>query len=680
MEQYLQHILQYLHARPGLGELFAFLVAFAESLPVVGTIIPGTITMTVVGVLIGTGAVSGLLTLGLTSLAAFIGDCCGFILGRYCDGRIRTIWPFRKHPKWLAMGETFFEKHGGKSIVLGRFIGPARSTVPLVAGLLRLSWPRFIVAAIPSAVLWALMYTIPGIMLGVLSVEAPKGEGTKFFLYGLLFFAIIWFIFWVVQHFFLQLARLVNHTTDRLWHYLTKHHGGKFLIRLITNQQKPSDHHQLTLLLTAILSFILFLILLVNVMHHTILTAINFPVFHALQSIRTPEMDKIFVVLTIMGAPMVCIWISIIMSVGFLLRKQWRAGLHFLAGAGAAIVAARFFKHISHSLRPQGFVSISHTSSFPSGHTTASFAVYLLLSYFVSQLIDKKYRWIPWTLFGTLVFFVGFSRLYVGAHWVTDILGSSLIGTAVILCCIVSYRRMPNLRGQLRLPPVFTAILLFVSMAYPYSIYLYPAFSATLIQYQRVQPAQTIAMQAWWDHPLTYTPLYRNDRFGKPFQPLNVQWQGNLSQIKMILKQRGWVAPLKQTKLKSALQRFSSLNAEYHTPLLPWLYHNQPPVLFLIKHVPARKRIIELYLWDSHITLTPGNQTLWIGAVDVRLAPTELMSIRQRAKISLRNNIGLKNLIADTASLQQKLVTASRDQSSLRWNHRVLLMRTQPIM
>ena len=118
MEQYLQHILQYLHARPGLGELFAFLVAFAESLPVVGTIIPGTITMTVVGVLIGTGAVSGLLTLGLTSLAAFIGDCCGFILGRYCDGRIRTIWPFRKHPKWLAMGETFFEKHGGKSVAI----------------------------------------------------------------------------------------------------------------------------------------------------------------------------------------------------------------------------------------------------------------------------------------------------------------------------------------------------------------------------------------------------------------------------------------------------------------------------------------------------------------------------------------------------------------------------------
>ena len=168
-----------------MGIIFAFIIAFAESLPLIGTIIPGSVTMTVIGILVGRGMIPGFSTLVWATIGALAGDTIGFALGKYYNERLRTIWPFRKHPKWLTMGEAFFKKHGGKSILIGRFIGPARSSVPLIAGLLKMRWGRFFIAAVPSAISWAIVYMLPGALIGAISLELPKGMTTKFILIGL---------------------------------------------------------------------------------------------------------------------------------------------------------------------------------------------------------------------------------------------------------------------------------------------------------------------------------------------------------------------------------------------------------------------------------------------------------------------------------------------------------------
>lgn len=116
-----QTILNYLHQNPQMGIWFAFLVAFSESLPIIGTIIPGSITMTIIGVLMGSGGLPFLPTLLIASAAAFCGDCIGYGLGFYYNERIRTLWPFKNYLKWINKGEAFFKKHGGKSIIIGRF-------------------------------------------------------------------------------------------------------------------------------------------------------------------------------------------------------------------------------------------------------------------------------------------------------------------------------------------------------------------------------------------------------------------------------------------------------------------------------------------------------------------------------------------------------------------------------
>lgn len=677
---YFQVILNYLRAHPHLGEIFTFLVAFSESLPIIGTAIPGSITMTLIGILIGGGAMPITWSIAIASIAAFSGDTVGYILGFYYNERLRSMWPFKKHPKLLTMGEAFFKSHGGKSIILGRFIGPARCMVPMIAGLLQLSWIRFVIAALPSAIMWAFMYMTPGILLGALAHEAPKGETTKFFMIGIGIILGFSLIFWLIQHFFTQLARAINKITDRTWNYLYKNNEGRFFIRLITNHQKPDDHHQLTLFCFSMLSAILFFILLINVRLHTSMIKLDMPIFHVLQSIRTLTWDKIFVVITLLGAPKTMLMIGVLTTLAFSLKKQWRTATHIFAGTILSAGAVEIFKHLSHSLRPQGFMLAQNTSSFPSGHTTMSFVIVGLISFFVAQIVSKKWRFLPYLLGGVFVSIIAFSRLYLGAHWITDIVGSLLLGLSILFLCIISYRRMPNANGAFHLSPSTTTVLLIVCFGLSWIYNIKQHYQQTLFDTTPTWKIEHISIDAWWTSPLRYSPLYRNNRFGQAFQPFNVQWQGSLIQITQILEKAGWKTLPKHPQLKSTLKRFSSFQAQYHMPFWSWLYHNQQPVLLMIKELPKRKRIIELRLWRSDIYFSTTQEPLWIGTTDVRLPPKKLLSLKHYTKISLADGGGLGVLLHDTRDLQHKLIqisnqNTSKDIQMLRWDGKILLIR-----
>ncbi|MCX7120477.1 MAG: LssY C-terminal domain-containing protein [Gammaproteobacteria bacterium] len=677
---YFHLILIYLRLHPHMGELFTFLVAFSESLPLIGTVIPGSVTMTLVGILIGTGIMPPAWTLSIASAAAFCGDSIGYAVGFHFNDRLRIMWPFKKHPKWLLMGEAFFKKHGGKSIVLGRFIGPARCMVPMIAGLLRLTWLRFMIAALPSAILWALVYISPGILVGVLAHEAPKGEATEFLLYGVAVIVVLGFIFWLIQHFFMQLTRIVNNATNQLWAYMVRKNTGRFLIRLISNQQNPDDHHQLTLLLSGIVSGILFLILFFNVRHHGVMTTLNEPIFHLLQNIRTLTWNKIFVVITVMGAPKSLMLISLLATAFLLIQKQMRAAAHLIGAFILCSGAVYIFKKLSYSPRPQDFNLVASSFSFPSGHTTLSLVIVGFIAFLLTPLLSKNNRWIPITFSSMFIASVAFSRLYLGAHWFSDIVGSCLLGLCILFLCIISYRRMPKIAGALQLSTPAIILLLLFSFGVAWSINITEGFTTTLYDTTPAWAKQKINTDAWWQSPLNYTPIYRNNRLGKPFQPFNVQWQGSLDDIIKTLKNNGWETISNQELLKLIVKGFGSHNAENHMPILPWLYHNKIPQVLMIKHIPYRKRIIELRLWQSDIHFQPGNAPLWIGSTDIRISPKILFSLKAHTTISLRNSGGLNVLYHDTHQFQQKYIQVAVDPSlkkieALHWDGKILLVK-----
>src|SRR5690606_16353625 len=105
---------------------------------------------------------------------AVAGDALSFWLGRHFKGSLRQMWPVSRHPQLVQSGERFFQHHGGKSIFFGRFVGPIRAIIPLVAGMLNMKPGHFLVFNIVSALLWAPVYILPGYLTGAtIHLELP---------------------------------------------------------------------------------------------------------------------------------------------------------------------------------------------------------------------------------------------------------------------------------------------------------------------------------------------------------------------------------------------------------------------------------------------------------------------------------------------------------------------------
>jgi membrane protein DedA with SNARE-associated domain len=141
-----------------------FLLSFGESFAFLSLLFPGTTIMVAAGAFIPSGILNFWpLVIGCV-LGATLGDAISFWLGwRYGDLVART-WPFTRHPESLAGGLAFFQRHGGMSVFIGRFFGPLRAVIPLVAGMAKMRSSRFWAANILSALVWAPLLLLPGVL------------------------------------------------------------------------------------------------------------------------------------------------------------------------------------------------------------------------------------------------------------------------------------------------------------------------------------------------------------------------------------------------------------------------------------------------------------------------------------------------------------------------------------
>jgi undecaprenyl-diphosphatase len=137
-----------------------FIVTFGESFVGLSLIFPGTTVMVIAGTLArwpfnphGVLSVWPLLIGGF--LGAVIGDAISFWLGRRFGRYLEKHWYFQRNPDFLPRGYRFFERYGTASVFIGRFFGPVRAAIPLVAGIMEMPWRQFWVANVGSALIWA---------------------------------------------------------------------------------------------------------------------------------------------------------------------------------------------------------------------------------------------------------------------------------------------------------------------------------------------------------------------------------------------------------------------------------------------------------------------------------------------------------------------------------------------
>lgn len=139
-----------------------FLLAFGESLAIISLLVPATAILLGAGALVGAGVISFIPVLIVASIGAIIGDWLSYWLGKYYHQTVISSWPLNQHPKLIYRAEQFFQRYGTLGVFIGRFFGPLRAIVPLIAGTMHMPTFKFNLANITSAPIWAFVLLAPG--------------------------------------------------------------------------------------------------------------------------------------------------------------------------------------------------------------------------------------------------------------------------------------------------------------------------------------------------------------------------------------------------------------------------------------------------------------------------------------------------------------------------------------
>lgn len=141
-----------------------FFVIFMETGFVVTPFLPGDSLLFAAGTFAGLGALNVWLLFGLLAVAAVVGDTVNYWIGHYLGDRAYNVrWIKREY---LEKTHAFFEKHGGKTIFLARFVPIVRTFAPFVAGIGRMSYGYFISYNLIGGVTWVAIFTFAGYLFG----------------------------------------------------------------------------------------------------------------------------------------------------------------------------------------------------------------------------------------------------------------------------------------------------------------------------------------------------------------------------------------------------------------------------------------------------------------------------------------------------------------------------------
>ena len=162
MDALFHHVAEFIARHHAWAGVAWGLVTLLESLVLIGAFIPATALMVMAGGLIAAGVLDPVQVVFWCVAGAVVGDAVSFELGRRLGPRALRHRAFRPHRRKVARTRLFNRRYGAASIFIGRFFGPLRAFVPLMAGLLQMRRRTFQVANIVSAAVWVLAILAPG--------------------------------------------------------------------------------------------------------------------------------------------------------------------------------------------------------------------------------------------------------------------------------------------------------------------------------------------------------------------------------------------------------------------------------------------------------------------------------------------------------------------------------------
>lgn len=603
----IQGLVAWVGENPHWTGLIVFFVALAESLAIVGMVVPGVVMMFAAGALIGAGAVEFWPMYWFAVAGAVLGDGLSFWLGHRLRGRVEGLWPFNRHPESLERGIAFFDRYGGKSVAFGRFFGPVRAVIPLVAGMLSMPPWRFVAANVLSALAWAVAYLVPGVAFGA-SLELASEVAFRLVVLLLVLVAILWFVGWVGRRLFRWVQPRASHLVQWLLAGEQWPAPSGRIAAALADPDHPEARGLAVLAGVLVVAAAMLTLILTGVLGSTPLAGIDRTVTEGLTSLRTPGADQLMVFATFLGdAWFTALVAGLVLLV--LLDRDRRSAWYWLAAVAFAYAVPPLLKLLLHLPRPFVAEGLSPWG-FPSAHTARAVVLYGFLAVIGSGLLRPEHRWPVYWIVVLIVALVGFSRIYLGVHWSSDIAGGVVLGAVWVSAMGIAYRHHPH--GHPRGRHLAGAVVLALTIGVAVQI----GFRQEGEVARYALPRQTVtAAEADWLAGALPLPATRDDLMARLDQPLNIQFAGQLSWLEAQLAGDGWRS-VGGSGWQGWLKMLSTSLPLAELPILPQVHDGRHERLRLARDLPDGSRLL-IRLWPADIRLAPRKRPLWVGNISV---------------------------------------------------------------
>jgi len=444
-----QPIIDWLSSNPNWVMFSIALIAFIESLALAGIVVPGVLLLFLVAVLAGNLSLPLWEVLSAGFAGAALGDGLSFYLGHFFKQSLRQYWPFSRYPKALKLGEEFFSKHGGKSVIIGRFIGPIRPVLPLIAGMLGMSQLRFLSFNLCSAIAWSPFYLLPGYLTGT-AAHTTLSKQTfpeNFYLVLGVFIALLTLCAFIFRYLNLALQQ-----ENAFYKLIEKKKQHSFLARrtwsYLTNDHTRQREFPLASLSLLIISALLFCFWSLLTLQTGLLHELDQFMLEFASNTRSAHVDAVLISLTLLGDERF-LYASFTIFVGvFVFQKRPIAALHLVIAGLSTAALTHALKYGFAVPRPELVIYAPLSLSYPSGHSSGAAILYGLVASFIAQERAQSQRWKVYLTLGLPIFMIALSRVLLGVHWLSDIIGGILLGLSLCAITRVIYSRYANTEQQ----------------------------------------------------------------------------------------------------------------------------------------------------------------------------------------------------------------------------------------
>jgi membrane protein DedA with SNARE-associated domain/membrane-associated phospholipid phosphatase len=423
-------------------------MAFLETGAFVGFVAPGEFTVILGGVIAGEGEISILPLIGLVWLCAVAGDSVSFMIGH----RVGRQFMLRHGPRIritedrFRQVEDFFDRHGGKTIVIGRFLGFVRPLAPFIAGTSRMTYGRFLPYSVLGTGLWGSTFCLVGYIFWHSFDRVSKIAGRATLALGILAALIAAGVYayrrlrdpaereklerWLERHPVLgrawrwagrPLARFTWPQIRFLWGRITP---GNLGIEFTSS---------LAVAAAGAYVFVFFASMLHDDRYQR-LTG-DAPAFTVVAHLRNDTLNDVAKLVTQAGALPFTLTLVAIGSL-LLIWKQRPLELFALAGGfGLVVLAVHLAKDAIDRPRPLGSLVETVGSGFPSGHAAYA-TVYVAMAVIASRVLGgivSRAALVLAALIAAAV--IGATRVYLRAHYLSDVLGGFALGLSILAFC-----------------------------------------------------------------------------------------------------------------------------------------------------------------------------------------------------------------------------------------------------